>query len=461
MTLASPNPSHVPGPKATKVKQASSPSYDPATNPVDATNQVWRAGRFVIFIFFGIGGLLAAFAPLQVAIVTGGKVATDGGRYFVQSSSDGSVREVRVQDGAKVQRGDTVMVLEDVQAQSGFRIELERVRMLAAIEARLIAERAGRSSLVFNHPALHDKTDPEVVRLQSAQSLQLQSELARRSARTAVLRQRISQLEAQIEGERQQKAITKGQIDIVRDQINSLEPLLAKGFATKKSYLDLKQAEAALTSGLVAHDNTVLRLNEAIGEVRLELISLQSETVRAVNSELEKIQLDRAVAEQTLTASRDRLARTEIKAPETGTVNGLAYKALGAVVRAAEPLMEIVPTDDKLVIEAQVRLKDIDDIRPGQSVRIVFSGLPRVRPHETHGEVSFVPASAISDQKSQESFYKVVVVVNKDRLSKDVPGLELVAGMPAEVYFLSGQRTLLDYVIEPVVNVFRRGLTER
>jgi HlyD family type I secretion membrane fusion protein len=261
------------------------------------------------------------------------------------------------------------------------------------------------------------------------------------------LRQRTVQLEKQIEGFVRQLQSIKRQFALIGEEVADVNELLQKGLARKQRLLALQRTEAQLEGSegeLVAR---IARTKEAIGETKLQIVNMQIGRREEIDQRLAQVRGERAALEEQIRASLDRLRRTEIRAPVAGTVLSLRYKTTGGVIRPGDPILDLVPLEGELVIEARVSTNDIDNVRSGQSAYIVFSSFAQRNLKRISGRVDRVSPDTLEDDRSGERYYAVRVTVDRLRLHEIAPEIELAPGMPAEVFIETGERTMLEYLM--------------
>lgn len=419
-----------------------------------------RLGLVLILLFFGIGGVWAATAPLASAVIAAGLVSPEGSRQTVQHLEGGIIREIRVTEGDRVMAGDVLVVLQDVSAQSEVGTALTRLRALAAREARLEAERVGRTEIDFSHPAIADTSDPAIREVLEQQRDRLQVRRANIVNRKSILSQRITQLQKQIEGYERQRTGAKQQYALIGEEIDAVMELFEKGLERKPRLLALQRAQAQLLGTQGELEALIARAAEAIGETRLQIISIDVGRQDEIAAELSDVEAQRAELEQQIKESLDRLERTEIVAPVAGTVLSLHLKTVGGVVRPGEPVLDLVPAEDDLVIEARVRPNDIDDVHQGQDAHVTFPTLPQRNLLRIEGHVTRVSADALVDDVTGERYYDARVVIDRTDLEVTAPDVKLTPGMPAEVFISTGERTLLNYLLQPFLQTLERTFRE-
>lgn len=419
-----------------------------------------RIGAAVIILFFAVGGGWASTMPLAGAAIAPGVVSPEGSRRTVQHLEGGIIREIRVAEGDEVSRGEILLVLDDISAQAETETLASRLYVLAAKEARLRAERDGTKGVAFSHPALSDTRNSDVRAAIGQQLSEFESRRSSDASREAILRQRIAQLRDQIAGYRKQLESIRRQNELIREELRDVEGLYRQGYERKARVLALKRTEAELLGTEGDLLSRVAAAEEAIGETRLQAANLSIQRREDADQELTETQAQRLEIEKQIGESRDRLARTVIAAPTDGTVMDLRFKTAGGVVRPGEPVLDIVPDNEDLVIEAKVQPRDIDEVHAGLPAYVVFPSFPQRSLHKIPGEVTQISADAFQDERSGESYFTARVRIDHAVLAEEAPQIELTPGLPAEVYIKTTERTLLAYLVQPFSQVVERSFRE-
>jgi HlyD family type I secretion membrane fusion protein len=419
------------------------------------------AGLVVLFLIFAVGGGWAAVAPLAGAAIAPGVISPEGSRQTVQHLEGGIIREILVRDSDVVVEGQALVVLEGVGARAEVGRLEERLRTLAAREARLRAERSGAAKIRFDHAVLADAGAPAVAAVRAAQVNFFHARAAAEANREAILAQRIDQLERQIAGLQRQLASNRRQRELIQEETTDVDQLYRQGLERKARLLALRREDASLLGEEGELEAMIAQTREAIGETRLEIMDIGIRRIEQVDEQLAEVQMQRGEAEEELAAADDTLRRTEITAPVAGTVLDLRFKTTGGVIGPGEPVLDLVPLADELIIEARVRPTDIDDVAAGQSAHLMFPSLPQRQLLRIAGEVESVSADALTEEATGQTYYQAKVTVDRGQLALAAPGVELTPGMPAEVFIATTERTLLAYLLQPLREILARTFRER
>lgn len=416
-----------------------------------------RLGYLIILVFVVGFGLWAGLAPLASGAVASGVISPNSSRRVVQHLEGGIIRDLKVRDGSVVKAGDALVILEPIQPQSAHDLLLAELQALEARKARLLAERSGAAQITFS----------EVLTISAALGPAAQSQkeifearMKARAAQIGVQRQRIAQLRAEIDGHEAQIRSVLQQIALIDEEVEGKEKLLTQGLIPKPEALRLRRAQSELAARKSEFDAAIAKSRQQIAETELLIASGDAARLDEVAGELDKVNTELAEKTNRLRASDDILKRTTITAPVDGTVINLRFKTVGGVLQRGEPVLEIVPKDDELVVEARVQPNDIRLVHPGQQAQVHLSAysmriLPRIK-----GVVRFASADRVTDTHGNQSYFVAKVEIDRADLAARAPGIELLPGMPAEVIFVNENRTLLQFLLSPLTDILRRGMNE-
>lgn len=417
------------------------------------------AGFAVIALFFG--GFLgwAALAPLESAAVAPGVVSVDTNRKTVQHLEGGIIRDILVRDSTQVRAGQVLIRLDDTQPRA--RLELLRGRHMTAIalKARLIAEREGHDHVNFPTWLANQRTETkpaEIIRAQlnifEARRETLKGQVAIIEQRTAEYAEEIKGLKGQIAAEREQRRLIAEEIDVVRY-------LLEKGLVRKPRYLELRRRKAGIEGSLSRNAARIARAKQSIEEARLRISELWKSATTEVVQLLRQVQSELFDLDEQIRAAENVLDRTEIRAPNDGTIVGLRVHTPGGVITQGEPLMYIVPSGDRMVIEAQIDPNDIDVVRKGLPAQVHLTSFSRRNSMPLDGEVIWVSADRMADDRTGQYYYLARIELEQDP-GDALNGASLLPGMPAEVMIVTGKRTVIDYLMSPVLRSLNRSFRE-
>ncbi len=416
-------------------------------------------GYAVILLFFGGFGAWATFATLASAAIAPGLVSPEGDRKTVEHLEGGIVREILVREGDHVQAGQTLVVLEDVRARAAFEELRERFVHLVSVEARLLAELEEADSIAVS--AEFDDFDAAIRDpALTAQQRLFESRRATLQGQERILGQRILQLEAEIDGLHEVIAAENEELKLIGQEIEAIEILYNKGLSPLPKLLALKRAQADVRAGRASSRARIARHEQSIGETRLQLLTMREQRREQIAEELSQVRTELAAVRSQLPSRKDVLARTVVTAPLDGTVMDVQVTTASGVVEPGEPLLDIVPDGAKLVIDAHVKPTDIDTVHPGQAVRVLFTAYGQRNLPQIFGELRSISADRLVEEHTGEPYFLAKVEVDPSELERIAPDIELGPGMPADVMILTGERTLLDYLIRPFVESLTKSFRE-
>jgi len=417
-----------------------------------------RIGALIILLGF-VGFLIwAALAPLDAGVTASGTVVVESKRKTIQHLTGGIVEEILVRDGDHVKKGDVLIRLNRTQIEAQLLITRNQLISIKAIEARLLAERTGGTP-DFSHPILADRSNPVVM-----EAIETQTALFK--TRRKALEDEQSILDANIKGLRQQidglQALERGkaeQIRLLREELDSLRPLLEKGYVPRNRVFELERTVAEISAQRSADIANIGRAQSSLNEVQLKKLQSEQEFRKDVETELTNVQKEGATLSERLTALEDELSRVEIRAPADGIVVGLKVHTIGGVIRAGEPILDLVPENDALIIETRIQPHLIEKVAPGLEALVRFVALDTMNP-VVKGEVLSVSADILTDQQTGMPYYSARVVIPSSELLR-LKYDRITPGMPVDVVIKTGERSLLEYLLKPLMHHMFMAFKER
>jgi len=423
----------------------------------------WRgpamAGYLLILLVFGLMGGWAAFAKLDRAVVAPAVIAVESNRKVVQHFEGGIVSEIFVREGDQVSDGQVLFRLNDVQARAGAELQRNQLDAALVLQARLLAERDQATAIDWPIDLLRRRDEPLITRLIQDQTAQFTSRQVARQGQTDILGQRAEQLRQEIRGFEVERRATEQQLVLIQRELAALQDLLRNRLVPVSRVMALEREQARL-EGLVGRLlSDAAKAEQAISETQLQAAQLQQrfheDTAAALIETRQKIDDLR----ERIAVASDVLSRIEIRAPRAGTVLGLRVFGLGQVIRSGEALLEIVPFDDQLVVHAQFAPPDIANLHPGQEVEVRFPSFQSRTIPLVIGRLDRLSQDRLTDAATGHPYFLGTISVDKLALP---PSLEarLRAGMPAEIFVATGERTALSYLTSPLTASLRRAFTE-
>lgn len=424
----------------------------------DAKPYVVAALFVVIFL---VGGLLAwsAMAKIDGAVIAQGTVVVESNRKAVQHLEGGVVGATFVREGDTVEAGQVLIRLDDTIERAEVAVLVDQLHELMARQARLRAEIDGAETVEFAADLLALGGDAKVRDILEGQKELFQARRATRAGQRRIFVQRIANFRDQIEGLKAQSAARSRQMKLIRQELAGVEKLHEKGHAPLTRVLELKRQLSRIEAQRAEHATDIARATNSIGEVGLQQVQVEQDFRESVTAELRNVQARIQGLIERRVAAEARLARIEITAPQSGTVLALKAHTVGGVIQPGEPIMEIVPGDDALVLQAQVLPKDVDKVRTGQRSRIRLSAFDQQVTPEIFGTLESVSADRLEDPRQGTSYFVARIRIDEAELAK-LGHLELVPGMPAEIFIQTGERLAISYLLKPLLDNFTRAFKD-
>ncbi len=430
------------------------PSDDPTM--VDDPSSEVRLGVIIALLFFV--GLLgwAAFAPLDASSYAEGRVSVSGQRQSVQHPDGGVVGALLVQEGQAVSKKQVLIQLAAPETVAQERALTSQYIGLLAKQSRLRAEQLALNQL---ETPVEFAALPEQYRLEAARALQLEATQLRTraaliSAQRSAIGQRAAGIDREADGYRSQAAGAAEQRRLLDDELRGLREVAHTGYISKNRIRGLERARAELTGQQGSYQSAVARAHEGRSEARLRALELLSSHQDSVAAEVRDVELALRDVQPRLSAARDQLNRTSIRAPESGRIVGLSIFTVGGVVAPGQKLMDIIPDRANLVVEARLSPNDIDEVFVGKEAGVRFSGLHERSIPTLHGKIVRVSADSFVDDRTGQPYFTVEIEIPPKQLKivQNVRGenFALQPGMPAEVLVRLRKRTALQYLLEPL-----------
>ena len=408
--------------------------------------------------FFGFM-LWAIFAPLDKGVPMSGTVAKEGSRKAIQHQTGGTIAEILVKDGDVVKAGQVLVRMNNVLVKSQADSSLSQYYTARAAEARLLAERDGKSSISFPPALASAKNDPRV-----AEVIALQSQLfsARRQAlqnELGAMAENIAGLQLQRHGLEESRDSKKEQLAIIKSQLEGMRDLAKDGYIARNRLLDVERSYAQISGAISEDIGNIGRAQRQVMELTLRRIQRTEEFQKEVRSQLVDTQREAEALEGRVTAQEFELHNADVKAPVDGTVVGVQVFTRGGVVGPGFKLMDIVPADDPLVAEGMLPVNLIDKVHSGLKVELIFSAFNANSTPHIPGVVTSVSADRLVDEHSGQPYYRVRAKVTPEG-AKMAAKLDIRPGMPVEMFVKTGERSMMSYLLKPVFDRAKTSMTE-
>jgi protease secretion system membrane fusion protein len=432
---------------------------------VETARRPMSLGRSLLWgwlvLLLGGGGFMAwaVFAPLDQGVTASGQVVVTGNRKVVQHPTGGIIAEILVKEGDTVQAGQPVVRMDTTMA----RAQLETARgqwiIARAVEARLSAERETGDALVFPADLTAIASEP-----QARQAIALQTRLfetRRTSLRTelSAIDESMAGLQAQIRGTEASRAAREEQLRLLREELRNQRDLATDGYLPRNRVSEQERLQAQLT-GQIAEDGAVIaRARSGIGELRMRAVGRQNEYRQQAETQLTEVQKEVGALSNRIQALQFDLRNTELRAPASGTVVSLNVFTPGGVIQAGAPMMDILPQGEPLRVEASLPPQFVDKVRPGLDVEVLFPAFNQRTTPNIKAKVKSISADALTDQRSGMTYYRTIVEVTPEG-TRQLRDHEIKAGMQAEVFIRTGERSAMNYLFKPLQDRIRAAMTE-
>ncbi|MCB1520361.1 MAG: HlyD family type I secretion periplasmic adaptor subunit [Hyphomicrobiaceae bacterium] len=443
----------------------STPQSPPLRAPVPtvrrATFAPYIAGAFaVVAVLFGGVGVWAVTTDIAGAVLAGATVVVDSSVKKVQHPTGGVVGEIHVRNGDRVSAGDLLIRLDETMTRANLQIITKQLDEFVVREARLAAERGNAPAIDIpeeirarmGETAIKETVRGEISLFNSRRS-SLESE-------TSQLRERIRQLREESDGLDSQREAKATEITLIDKELESLADLELQRLVTTSKMMSLRREAARLRGEHARLLSAAAQTRGKITEIEISVVQREQEFRTEVVKELRDVQTRIAELGERKIAALDQLQRVDIRAPTDGIVHELSINTVGGVISPSEPLMLIVPNDDRLVIEAMIDPRDREQVRIGAPAVIRFAAFNMRTTPEVMGEVTRISADLAEDKRTGSTFYLVRLSIGEAELAK-LGDNRLVPGLPADVQITTNERTALSYLVKPLQDQLAKAFRER
>jgi HlyD family secretion protein len=409
-------------------------------------------------LIFGIGGWAAA-TNLAGAVVATGRFVVDSYVKNVQHPTGGVVGEILVHEGQKVATGDVVMRLDATQTRANLAMVTKRLEELTVRRGRLEAERDDADRIIFSDEIVSRANEPEIAHLMAGERRLFELRRDARRGQKSQLRERVQQLEKEVRGLVAQQDARTRQIALIQKELDSVRKLWDKNLTTIQRIMSLEREAVNLEGDHGRLVATEAQTAGRIAETNLQIIQIDQDLRSEVAAQLRDMEAQIAEYVERKVTAEDQLKRIDILAPQDGIVHQLTVHTVGGVISPADPIMLIVPNKENLALDAHLAPQDIDQVHVGQKAILRLSAFNQRTTPELSGEVSRIAADLTEDQRTGNTYYIVRISLHAEELSR-LGNLRLVAGMPAEAFIQTGERTTLSYLVKPLTDQMKRAFRE-
>jgi HlyD family secretion protein len=408
---------------------------------------------------FGLGGW-ASTAEISGALIAPGDIVVDSNIKKVQHPTGGVVGKLFVRDGDHVKAGQMLIQLDETVTQANLAIVTKGLTELYARKARLVAELNGTDTVAVPEQIAGHRDDPGVAEALASERRLFDLRRQDRAGQKQQLQERITQLQQEIAGLTAQQDAKNQEVALIEQELKGVRDLYAKNLVQLNRLTSLERDEAQLEG---ERGQLVAQAAEAkgkIAETQLQIIQVDADLASDVAKELRET--DGKIGEfvERKITAEDQLKRTDIRAPQDGIVFQMTANTVGGVITAGDPIMMIVPEDDKLQVEVKVDPKDIDDVQVDQPVVLRFSSFNVRTTPEINAKVVRIGADTTTDQRTGRTYYSVRIGLTNNEI-KRLGGVKLTPGMPVEAYIETGERTMLSYLLKPLHDQLMRSFREK
>jgi protease secretion system membrane fusion protein len=423
------------------------------------TGSTARIGLWALGLGFGGFLLWAGLAPLDEGVPGQGMIAIDTKRKSVQHLSGGLIKEVLVGEGSIVTEGQVLLRLDEAVVRANFESIRQRYLGLRAMEGRLLTEQRGGANIVFHPDVQASIKDPQIRQVVMTQE---QLMVSRRASLRADLQSNEESIQGQlglIQAYESMLLNRKNQQALLGEELTNTRSLVKDGYVPRNRQLELERMASDISSGIAELQGNTIRASRAVAELRQRAIVRQQEYRKEVDSQLADVAREVHGDAERYTAAKEDLARTEIKSPAAGQVVGLARQTVGSVIRHGQKFMDIVPEDQTLLVEVRVAPHLIDRVKADLPVDVRFSSFAHTPQLVVDGKVVSVSGDLLTDPQNGITYYLARVGVTANGYTQ-LGKRQLQPGMPVEVIFLTGERSMLTYLLSPLTKRLAASMKE-
>jgi len=417
-------------------------------------------GLGVVFLLVGGLGVWAATTQIAGAVVAQGVVVVETNVKKVQHPTGGVVGEIRVKNGTEVQAGDLLVRLDETLTRVNLQMVVKQLDELLVREARLKAERDDRESFAVPDVLLARTGEPDIKEILNGEESLIRSRREAITGQISQLTERSHQLAKEAEGVAAQIAAKRKEIALIAEELEGLAKLEKKQLVTTTKVAALKREKARLEGEFGQYEAAAAQTSGRKTEIALQIVRLKQDMKTEVVKELREVQSKLAELTERRVAAEDQLRRVDIRAPQSGVVHQLSVFTQDGVINPGDPIMLIVPKGDRLVIEARIAPKDIDQLFVGQQTRVRFAAFDQQTTPQLNGEVISISADLTQDHTTGDSFFTVRIAISEVDLAR-LGTNKLQPGIPVDVQIKTQERTALSYLMKPLTDQIAKAFRER
>jgi len=426
----------------------------------EAIRRYTIAGAAVVVFLTGGVGVWAGTMHIAGALIAPGTIVVDSNVKKVQHPTGGVVGEVRVHDGDHVRAGDLLVRLDDTVARASLAIVTKGLTEFEARKARLAAERDRADTIKFPDDLLQRENDPDVAQVLAAERKLFDLRRAARAGQKSQLRERIDQLGKEINGFSSQQISKEKEVTLIERELAGVRDLFQKSLVPITRVTALERDATRLDGERGQLIASIAQAKGKVAELNLQIIQVDEDASSEVAKEMREVEGKIGEFVERKIAAADQLKRTDIRAPQAGTVFQSAVHTVGGVVPAGEPMMMIVPDAEKLAVEARVNPQDVDKVQVSQAAVLRFTAFDTRTTPEIFGNVTRVSADTTTDQRTGQSYYTIRIALERDQMAR-LGNVRLVPGMPVDAFVQTGERTVISYLMKPLSDQIVKAFREK
>lgn len=413
----------------------------------------------VALVLIGGLGLWAGLMEISGAVIASGTVVVESSTKSVQHKEGGIVDKIAVADGQRVKAGELLLRLDDTLTRANLAAITKQLDNLNAQEARLVALRDGADDIEFLLETVDDQHKADLETIYEGERRMMSAHLNNIKGRKDQMLAQIEQYKRQIQGLEQQRDAKEHEIELIDGELEDLEKLRRKKLVTESRVTALMREKTKLQGEYGDFIAQIARTEEAISERNIQILQIEEEVMSKTLEKLQQVRAEIAQLEEKKIAAQDQLIRMNILAPHDGVVYDLAIHTVGGVIAPGEVLMQVVPQDDALIIEAQVQPIDVEVLSPNQMAKVRFPNFDQRTTPELQAALKTISPDLLEDPKTGLSYYLAELTIPEAELKK-LGDNTLIPGMPVETFIQTENRTVLSYLIKPMVDQIAHALRE-
>lgn len=428
-------------------------------NAISVKRYVFAGFAIIAALFGGIGGW-ATFTDMAGAVLAPGTVVVAGNIKKVQHPTGGVIKEILVRNGDAVKAGDILVRLDETVTRASLQLITKQIDELNGRLARLMAERDDAGSVTFPADLLARSDEPDIQEILKGEQILFEARIKTRTTQKQQLGERITGLRQESAGNTAQAEAKAREIALIKKELDGLEGLERQQLVRTEKMTSMRREQARIEGEMAQLSAAAGQSKDRIAEIEMQRLSIDSEAKAEVVKDLRETQGKIVELSERRTAALDQLQRIDIRAPSDGIVDQMSVFTVGGVVNTAEPLMVIVPQNEKLIVEAKIAPQDIDQVRSHKIAVVRFPAFNQRTTPSLNATIQSVSAEVTREPQNNLQYYTARIKIEDEEM-KRLGALELVPGMPAEIQIRTTERSALSYLVKPLEDQFAKAFKER